>query len=100
MPSFALTRLAVTDLKEIARYTERRWGREQRNHYLIMLDNTFRQLATHPLHGKGCNEIRSGYRKFAAGSHLIFYRLRDKEAIEIVRVLHKRMDPDIQLDGL
>ena len=31
MPTFTLTNLAKADLKEIGRYTQERWGREQRD---------------------------------------------------------------------
>lgn len=100
MPRVTLTSRAVADLKEIARYTEVHWGREQRNIYLTMLDSSFRQLAAHPLNGRDCSEIRSGYRKFPTGSHVIFYRQLGEETIEIVRVLHGRMDPDALLADL
>lgn len=35
MPNFKLSRKAKADLRSIALYTERRWGREQRNHYIL-----------------------------------------------------------------
>lgn len=38
-------------------------------------------------------ELRKGYRRTKVGSHLIFHRLDDKaDAMEIIRVLHERMD--------
>jgi toxin ParE1/3/4 len=97
MPTFSLTNKAVADLKDIGRYTAEQWGREQRNLYLKMLDTTFRQLAANPLKGKDCSDIRNGYRKFNAGSHLIFYRLMSGDTIEIVRILHGRMDCETRL---
>jgi toxin ParE1/3/4 len=57
-----------------------------------MLDVSFKQLAVNPLKGKDCPEIRIGYRKFNAGSHVIFYRQTHADMIEIVRVLHGHMD--------
>jgi toxin ParE1/3/4 len=41
MPSFTLSNRAKADLKEIGRYTEKHWGREQRNYYLNMLHHCF-----------------------------------------------------------
>ena len=41
MPTFTLTKGAVADLIEIGRYTQKRWGPEQRNRYLTMLDGSF-----------------------------------------------------------
>lgn len=97
MPGFRLTNKAVADLKEIGRYTQKQWGREQRNTYLALLDDCFHQLATNPLRGKDCSEIRDGYRKHPAGSHMIFYRLLSNDTIEIVRVLHGHMDVETRL---
>ena len=97
MPSFSLTNMAKADLKEIARFTQNRWGREQRNLYLQMLDVSFQQLAANPLKGKDCSDIRIGYRKLNAGSHAIFYRQTLVDTIEIVRVLHGHMDIETRL---
>ena len=88
MPAFALTSKAIADLKEIGRYTLEHWGREQRNLYLRMLDASFQQLAANPLKGRDCSSIRNGYRKFNAGSHVIFYRHQPGDTMEIVRILH------------
>ncbi len=99
MVGFTLTSKAKSDLKEIARYTQERWGREQRDLYLRMLDSCIRQLAARPDQGSDCSEIRAGYRKLIAGRHLIFYRQPDTDAIEIVRILHGRMDIDTHLSG-
>jgi toxin ParE1/3/4 len=90
----------MADLKAIGHYTQERWwGREQRNFYLRMLDASFRQLAADPLKGKDCSEIREGYRKLNAGSHVIFCRQLSGDAIEIVRILHGRMDIETRLSG-
>lgn len=97
MPTFTLTNMAFADLKDIGHHTLEKWGREQRNLYLKMLDTTFRQLAANPLKGKDCSDIRNGYRKFNAGSHVIFYRQMSRDTIEIVRILHGRMDYETQL---
>lgn len=97
MPSFILTNLAKADLKEIGHYTQVQWGRDQRVLYLNMLDVCFQQMAANPLKGKDCSDIRDGYRKLNAGSHLIFYRQKTFDIIEIVRILHGRMDIETRL---
>ena len=63
MAGFTLTNWAKADLKEIGRYTQERWGREQRNTYLTRLDACFRQLAANPLTGKECDDIPEGSAK-------------------------------------
>lgn len=97
MPTFTLTNMAKADLKGIAKFTLNRWGREQRDLYLQMLDISFHQLAANPLKGKDCSDVRAGYRKLIAGSHIIFYRQTLTNTIEIVRILHGYMDIEAQL---
>ncbi len=97
MAVFSLTRMAIADLKEIARHTQKKWGREQRDKYLTTLDTCFRKLAESPLLGIDCGNIRQGYRKQNSGSHVIFYRQTSTSAIEIVRILHNHMDIDTRL---
>ncbi|MBF0155301.1 MAG: type II toxin-antitoxin system RelE/ParE family toxin [Magnetococcales bacterium] len=92
MSGFVLTRKALDDLRGIGRYTEHAWGREQRSRYLSILDQSFRDLAASPLMGHDCSTIRSGYRKYQVERHIIFYRIMMPDQIEIVRILHERMD--------
>lgn len=99
MPTFTLTKKAIADLKDVGCYTLEHWGREQRNLYLGMLDASFQQLASNPLRGKDCSDIRNGYRKFNAGSHVIFYRQQSGDTIEIVRILHGHMDCETRLSS-
>ena len=94
MAGFILTNSAKADLKNIGRYTQEKWGIEQRNRYLTLLDRGFHDLAINPLIGKDCNDVRAGYRKFPVGKHLVFYRQLKTEQIEIVRVLHEPMDSE------
>ncbi|EGR0102545.1 type II toxin-antitoxin system RelE/ParE family toxin, partial [Vibrio vulnificus] len=41
MRPFQLTNKAKSDLRDIALFTSRRWGREQRNIYLKQFDDSF-----------------------------------------------------------
>ncbi len=92
MSSFTLTRRAKADLKAIAKFTEQRWGRTQRNVYIKQFDDTFHMLTDTPSIGKECGYIKPSYQKFPQGSHVIFYKISSSEEIEIIRILHKSMD--------
>ena len=48
-------------------------------------------MAERPLLGRECSEVRRGYRKYASGSHVLFYR-PTTDGIDVVRILHERMD--------
>jgi len=94
---FRLTAKAYEDLKAIAIYTQENWGKSQRIIYLKMMDDAFTELSKNPEHGKKIDDIREGYYKYKIGRHLIFYRMVSKNDIEIVRILHERMDIESHL---
>jgi toxin ParE1/3/4 len=96
MPAFRLSAKARVDLIEIGRYTQQAWGREQRNRYLSGLDEAFHLLAREPHRGRSCDDIRQGYLKYHVGRHVIFYRQSGAD-IEIIRILHERMDIEARL---
>jgi toxin ParE1/3/4 len=96
MPAFRLSAKALSDLKSIGRFTLESWGREQRNIYLSKLDDSFHRLAEQPHLGSARDDIRKGYRVYHVGRHLIFYRQKFA-AIEIIRILHNRMDVETHL---
>jgi toxin ParE1/3/4 len=73
------------------------WGREQRNRYLAKLDECFHLLAEKPLRGVSCDDLRSGYRKYPVGRHIVFYR-EAQTGIEVIRILHVSMDVESNLD--
>lgn len=92
MKLFELTSEAKEDLKRIARFTEKQWGRNQRFLYVKQFDDAFHLLAESSSFGKPCDYIKEGYRKFPQGSDIIFYREVSKRKILIIRILHKSMD--------
>lgn len=92
MGTFILTQKAKDDLLAIGRYTRKQWGKAQQSPYLTQLDSAFHDLADKPGLGRACDDIREGYFKYGVGKHVIFYRHSGTERIEIVRILHGRMD--------
>ena len=92
MGKFSLSHSAKADLRGIARFTEKHWGRAQRLHYLKGLDETFKILADSPTLGNACDYIETGVRKYPFQSHVVFYDCLSNEEIQVVRVLHKNMD--------
>ncbi|PCI68493.1 MAG: plasmid stabilization protein ParE [Piscirickettsiaceae bacterium] len=99
MNAFKLTLEAKQDLRKIALFTEKKWGREQRYLYIKQFDNAFHLLAETPSIGKQCNHIKAGYRKLPQGSHIIFYSEALKDNIVIIRILHKSMDVELRLSA-
>ncbi|NOX43803.1 MAG: type II toxin-antitoxin system RelE/ParE family toxin [Gammaproteobacteria bacterium] len=98
MPAYKVTNKAKADLIAIGRYTTKKWGVAQRNDYLKQLDNCFSQISENPKLGVTSDLIKKDYRKFPQGSHLIFYKQNLNGIIEIIRVLHKTMDIESNID--
>ena len=94
---FFLTCKAYEDLKSIAIYTQENWGVSQRNIYLKMMDDAFNELSDAPERGRKIDNLRAGYYKYKIGKHFIFYRLVSESDIEIIRILHQKMDIESHL---
>jgi toxin ParE1/3/4 len=91
MAGYTLAPLARTDLDEIWTFTVSQWNEEQAERYIREIEATIEAVAAKPNLGRACAEIRPGYFKIPSGSHIIFYR-RTRTKIDIVRILHQRMD--------
>ena len=89
--NFGITPRAQEDLRNIGRYTLRKWGKEKRDSYLRDLDNRFGWLAQNPKIGKHRLDIEEGYYCYVQGSHLIFYTIGEN-CINIIGIPHKVMD--------
>jgi toxin ParE1/3/4 len=96
MSGYVLSPRAKADLDDIWDYTERNWGTEQAKAYIRLIGAAIQTVATSPARGKACDHIQEGYRKYPAGSHVVFFRLTDG-GINVVRILHRRMDSDRHL---
>ena len=93
---FKVTPEAKKDILNIGRYTQREWGKKQRQIYLAGLNTKFEFLAENPLVSRERLEIIPPVRIHHHEKHLIIY-LSEPSQILIVRVLHESMDIETQL---
>jgi toxin ParE1/3/4 len=116
MARFRIARPAQADLANILSTSAERWGAEGQQGYSAVLVAAMRQVVAEPEGPltKKRPELRSGLRSFhirhvrrSAGAeevrrpvHVLYYRIAEKGVIEIVRVLHERMEPSRHLDEL
>jgi toxin ParE1/3/4 len=82
---------ARRDLQEAWIYSRDRWGRSRANSYIRDLNAAIQRIGENPKLGQVCDEVRPGYRRHPAGSHMLFYMVRD-DAVVIIRVLHQQMN--------
>ena len=87
-----MTNKALDDLGAIWNYTADAWSEEQADKYYRTLIDSFQLLADRPQFGKAYDEILVGLRGLPCEKHVIFYRPAESDLIEIIRILHGRMD--------
>ncbi len=92
MAEYILTNKAVKDLSGIWNYTAETWSENQADKYYTMLIGFCKELSVHPEKGKKYEEVANMLLGYKAGKHIIFYRVLKPNAIEVIRILHERMD--------
>lgn len=89
---------AQADLQSIWDYGVREHGVDAANAYIRRLDQSMQMALQYPGVGTDYGQIRAGYCKLSCGEHLVFYIPHDG-GIDVIRVLHGRMDVRSQLGG-
>jgi len=92
---YRLSGRAEADLTEIWFYSAEQWSLEQADQYIDALVSRFEWLCANPSLWKARPDIADGLYSYQQQSHLIYFRINQvaPQVIEIVRVLHGRMDP-------
>lgn len=90
--NYRLTPRAERDLEEIWLYTYSNWPLEQADHYHDEIMSGISAITAAPGPGQRLEDVRPGYQRYRCGAHFIFYRHAKGGLIEIIRVLHEKMD--------
>ena len=98
MARYRISHKAVDDINNIWTNTLDNWSVEQADRYYNLIFDEIGFIADRPLSGISLDHIKDGYRMARVKSHLIFYRVSEDDVIEVVRVLHKRMDIESKLE--
>ncbi len=112
MARFRLSRPAQADIAHILATSAQRWGDDGRHRYAALLAAAMRRLLGDPQgpatrqRAELAPDLRSFHIRHARGGrkpkvgrpvHVIYYRVVQPELIEIVRVLHERMEPRLHI---
>ena len=87
---------AERDLIGIWDYSAVEWGFTTADNYLDALDAAIQSPAADPELGARRDDVRSGYRVLFVKRHAVYYTVT-ASTVQIVRILHGRMDPEIHL---
>jgi len=89
---YRISQQAIDDLNDIWVYTFNKWSKKQADRYYDLIIEEIEFIADNYLVGKSAEQTRKNYRATKIKSHLIFYRKIENGFVEIVRILHQRMD--------
>ena len=89
--SIQLSPKALADLDAIWKYSEENRGEARSETYVRGINAALELVAANPHVARDAGSIRPGLLKYYVGSHVIFFRLNDKNIV-VSRILHARMD--------
>ena len=92
MGEYELTPDAEEDLRGIARYTDRTWGRAQSRRYREQLEHRFTAIARGDVHTQGVDPSQPEIRRTYCQHHFIFFVQEAREPPLIIAVFHENMD--------
>ncbi|WP_295388816.1 type II toxin-antitoxin system RelE/ParE family toxin [uncultured Thiodictyon sp.] len=89
--NYRISSQAASDLESIWDFTADRWNADQADRYIDALMARVSWLTRNQALWQDRPDIRSGMYAYPEQSHMIFFRASGA-CIEILRVLHRRMD--------
>lgn len=98
MAKVILRQEAIDDLNDIWTYTFDDWSEKQADKYYATLEFACQQIRKNPELGKEYDGINSNLLGLRTGRHIIFYQVINAQEIEIIRILHERMDLKSRLE--
>jgi len=88
---------AIDDLNDIWNYTFEQWSENQADTYYALLKSSCKEIGENPELGRDYSGIRGNLLGLKTGKHIIFYHLITAGEIEVIRILHERMDLENRL---
>jgi toxin ParE1/3/4 len=98
MANVILRQEAIDDLNDIWAYTLEEWSEKQADKYYETLKFACLQIWKDPKLGKEYDGISSDLLGIKTAKHIIFYQIVSEEEIEVIRILHERMDLKIRIN--
>lgn len=92
MQPYDLTPSAEDDIKDIARYTLKQWGKKQSLQYASLLQTRFLEIADRSCFSRSFSERYPQIQVTRCEHHYIFYIHPEGNRPCIIAVLHERME--------
>ncbi len=97
MAQYIISEKALDDLNKIWIYTAENWSVEQANRYYNLIMDEIEFALEHFDTLKDFGTVRKDYRYSKVKSHLVFCKRAENTEMEVIRILHERMDLKIKL---
>jgi len=97
MPEYIISEKALEDINNIWIYTAENWSVELADRYYNLIIDEIEYTVDNLDMARDFGKIRKSYRYSKVKSHLIFFKKDRANEIEVVRILHERMDIENQL---
>ena len=95
---YSISEKANQDIENIWLYTFENWSLEQADRYYNLILDEIEFISENFESGKSADYIKKGYRSSIVKSHIIFYKKSRRNIVEIIRVLHQKMDIENRID--
>lgn len=92
MAKVVIRQKAIDDLNNIWDYTFERWSETQADIYYATIKLACNGIGENPDVGKEYYEVSKNLLGLKSGKHIIFYQSLSENKIEVIRILHERMD--------
>lgn len=92
MAEYIISEKAIEDLNTIWIYTAENWSVEQANRYYNLIVDEIEYVSENFELTKDFGNLRKNYKYSKVKSHLVFFRKTENAEMEVVRILHERMD--------
>lgn len=92
MAEYSISEKALEDLNNIWIYTAENWSIEQANRYYNLIVDEIEYVSDNFETTKDLSNVRKNYKYSKVKSHLVFYKKTKNTEMEVVRILHERMD--------
>nr|WP_303657282.1 type II toxin-antitoxin system RelE/ParE family toxin [Asticcacaulis aquaticus] len=95
-----MTRNAAREVRTIASWTERQWGKAQAYSYIESLEAGFKTLGASTGRVRSRRDDLSGLDIFRIRHHYAVYQVLDEDRVAILALLHERMDVPAHLEDI
>lgn len=92
MAKVILRQEAIDDLNNIWDYSFEKWSEKQADKYYATIKMACNGIGESPNIGKEYDGISKNLLGLKSEKHIIFYKPLSNDRIEIIRILHERMD--------